>query len=422
MVKIANAQAFWGDLDDAAATLLLQDPSIDFLTLDYLAEVSLSILAIQKQKDPSLGYARDFLQVIESLKPFYLKGHPVRIITNAGGLNPHACALACRKILPPSVKIGVVTGDDVLSYFSDGKWITANAYLGARGIVDALQEGAHVVITGRTADPSLTVAAAQFHYGWKNEAYDEISGATVAGHLIECGRQVTGGIVTDWLSVPGFFSMGYPIVEMEEDGSFVLTKPKNSGGRVSIGDVKEQLLYELGDPDCYLSPDATVSFLRLQLDEVGENRVSVKGSRGSAPPQTYKVSATYDAGYKGEAMLAFFGNDLKEKVKRCAEMIHHRLKMKGLEPERFFYEAIGCGDLVPGMPTIETFECMGHFAVADKRLEVVERFAKEIAPLVTSGPQGTTGYIGGRIKPRRLFGYEPLKIKREQVKVEVNFV
>lgn len=422
MVKIANAQAFWGDLDDAAATLLLQDPSIDFLTLDYLAEVSLSILAIQKQKDPSLGYARDFIQVVESLKSFYLKGYPVRIITNAGGLNPVACALACRKILPSSIKIATVTGDDVLSHFSNDKWITANAYLGASGIVEALKEGAHLIITGRTADPSLTVAAAQFHYGWEINAYNAISGATIAGHLIECGRQVTGGIVTDWLSVPHLFSMGYPIVEMEEDGSFVLTKPKNSGGRISLAEVKEQLLYELGDPDCYLSPDATVSFLGLQVDQVGENRVSVQGARGKAPPPTYKVSATYDAGYKGEATLAFFGTDLKEKVKRCAGMIYNRLKAKGLEPERFIYEAIGCGDLVPGMRSIDSLECMGHFAVADKRLEVVERFAKEIAPLVTSGPQGTTGYIGGRIKPRHLFGYEPLKIEREQVKVEVNFV
>jgi len=435
---IGNAQGFWGDRPHAAKTLLEQVPEIDFITFDYLAEVSLSILAIQKEKDPEAGYARDFLQVIEDLIPFWKAGSKVKLISNAGGLNPHACAKACKRLLQAhgchEISLGVVDGDDVLQVLKESEASgycnsetqkeigaiqnelkTANAYLGAAPLVDALKLGASIIITGRVADPSLTVAACAYSFNWNFNDYKRLAAATIAGHLIECGTQVCGGISSNWLNIPNPASMGFPIIEMQASGEFIVTKPKDSGGTVNIHTVKEQLLYELGNPGAYLSPDATVSFLELELKEDGLNRIAVSGAKGSAPPDTYKVSATYFNGYKTEGSIIIYGDKCREKGKRCGKMVIERVQQAGFTLDEYLIETLGAGSVVPGFAEIDPPEIVLRIAARSSDKESLIYLAKEIAPLVTSGPQGTTGYSQGRSKIRPVFNYWPTLISRNSV-------
>lgn len=408
MIKIGNAQGFWGDSPGAPQALIDQVPDLDFLTLDYLAEVSLSIMAVQRSKDPSLGYARDFLSVIDAIK-----GSKVRVVTNAGGLNPRACAEAIKK-KAPEMKVGLVTGDDVLDLV-EGNYTTANAYIGAEKVVEVLDEGAQVVVTGRVADPSLAVAACAHHFKWSLDEYDKIAGATIAGHLIECGTQVTGGFSTHWLEIPDPAGIGFPVVEVESDGSCTITKPPGTGGRVDIHSVKEQLLYEIGDPANYLSPDATVSFLGLQLEEVGEDRIYLKGALGRPPPLSYKVNATALEGYRAEGMITIYGEQAVRKARRAGEVVIEKVKRAGYALEETLIECLGAGDVVPGCTASDPIETVLRIAVFDSSREGPDRFARELAGLVTSGPQGTTGYASGRPKVRPVYGYTPLQVDRQQV-------
>lgn len=452
-IRIGNAQAFWGDQAKAAEELLRQQPDLDYLTLDYLAEVSLSIMAIQRQKDPHAGFAKDFTEVIRSLLPFWQSGSKVKVITNAGGLSPLALAQGCRHLLNEAglnrFKIGVVYGDDALKILQNNpsdplyrhldsglplqamqsKLITANAYLGAEPLAEALKRGADIVITGRVADPSLTVAACLASFDWSLTDYDRIAQATVAGHLIECGTQVTGGVATDWLahvqSTEQAARRSFPFIEMYSDSSFVITKPANAYGRVDKQTVKEQLLYEIGDPAAYISPDATVSFLDLQLKCVGQDRILVTGAKGQAPPCSYKVSATYQDGYRAEAMLAIFGAQAEKKAKLCGEIILKRVLDAGYALDRQSIECLGCGDVVgrvAGSNAEKAIECVLRVAVADRRYEALECFAKQIAPLVTSGPQGVTGYTSGRPHIRPIFSFWPCLILRSHVHPHIEMV
>lgn len=443
-ITIANAQAFWGDRQEASSEVLQQFPDLDYLTLDYLSEVSLSIMAVQRSKDPYAGFAKDFVEVVKSLIPFWQQGAHVKVITNAGGLEPIQCAKACREVLKQEMtrplKIGVVYGDDVLNNMKADpsrdsfrnletgesaemvadRLTTANAYLGAQIITEALTSGADIVITGRTADPSLTVAPCMAHFGWDWNDYNRIAQATVAGHLIECGTQVTGGIATDWLEIVSPETLGFPIVEIDSEGSFIVTKFNDAGGAVTIDRVKEQLLYEIGNPSAYISPDVMASFLSLQLEQVGQDRVLVKGATGKAPPSSYKVSATYRDGYRAEGTLTIVGRECLEKARRCGKIILEKMKRAGLNPEKSLIECIGGGDVVPGVLPFagkphDPFECLLRIAISDQSMEVLEYFSKQIAPLVTSGPQGTTGYITGRPHMRPIFGYWPCLIDRKQV-------
>lgn len=449
-VTIGNAQAFWGDSPRAAARLVQQWPDLDFLTMDYLSEVSMSIMAIQREKDPQSGYARDFIEVIKSLVPLWKEGAKVRIVTNAGGLNPLGCAQACAEILQAATfrswKIGVVYGDDVLNIMDNdssnenyqnletgeplsavkSKLVTANAYLGAHPIVKALEEGADIVITGRVADPSLTVAPCLASFAWSWQDYDKIAGATIAGHLIECGTQVTGGVSTNWLGVPDPANIGFPVVEVSSDGSFIITKPEGTGGLVSEQTVKEQLLYEIGDPDNYLSPDITASFLSLQLQTIGPNHVKIEGAKGKPAPEKFKVSATYRDGYKVEGFLAVFGRHAPEKARRCGEVILERVKQAGYSLSRTTIECLGALDIVPGVfdkvDSECSLECVLRITAADPNKEALEYLAKEIAPLITSGPQGVTGYTSGRPHVREVFGYWPCLIDHQLLSPEVKLI
>lgn len=432
-LKIGNAQAFWGDSPDAAAQLLSQQPDLDYLTLDYLSEVSLSIMAIQRAKDSACGYAKDFVEVVRSLKD-----SPVKIITNAGGLDPWQCAKACAQAIGNKKKIGVVTGDDVLKtilsspsapYYHnlDNKasivsiaeeLVTANAYLGASSIVEALQMGADIVITGRVADPSLTVAPCLAHFGWTD--YNKIAQATLAGHLIECGTQATGGISTNWLELETQ-NIGFPFVEIDSTGSFIITKPRGTGGRVDKNTVREQLLYELGDPNNYISPDVVMSVMNVSLQEEGEDRVRVTGAEGRAPTDFYKVSATYRDGYRAEGSLVIAGRQVRKKAERSANIILDKMREAGKEPSRWLVECLGCGDVVPGVyQSSDAYgECILRIAIADKNQETVEYFTRLIAPLVTGGAPGTTGYTTGRPHVRPVFGFWPCLIPKKDVRPKV---
>lgn len=432
-LRIGNAQGFWGDSREAACDLLSKQPNLDYITLDYLSEVSMSIMAIQREKDPSAGFAKDFIETIRSLIPFWLEGSKVKVVTNGGGLNPIGCAEACRKALNDAglerINVGVVYGDDVLADLKSDpngalfknldsdepltkvleKLVTANAYLGAAPLVMLLKEGADIVITGRVADPSLTVAPCVAHYGWSFADHDLIAQATVAGHLIECGTQVSGGICSNWLSVDDKVDVGFPFVEMEKDGSFVVTKPSGTGGRVDLETVKEQLLYEIGDPAAYLSPDVTVSFLTLKIEAVGDNRVRLSEASGRHPPTNYKVSATYRDGWKADALLTIFGDKANEKARLSGEILFERLKRRGIVPERTLVECVGASG------NDASLECVLHMAAADAQKEPLEAFAKAIAPLVTSGAPGTSGYTFGRPHLREVFGFWPCLIERDKV-------
>jgi hypothetical protein len=444
VVRIANAAGFWGDDPAAPARLLRQAPDIQYLTLDYLAEVSMSILARQMNADPTTGFAGDFLDVMRSLTPIIKKGQHFRIVTNAGGLNPRGCAAACQKILRDAgvsgLRIAAVDGDNVLPYIRDqlasgndallrhldsgqpitgiaDRLTTANAYVGAAPIVEALQQNADIIITGRVADPSLTVGPVIAEFGWKADDYSRIAGATVAGHLIECGTQVTGGISTDWLDIPDAAHIGFPIAEISDDGSCVITKPPNTGGRVTLETVKEQLVYELGDPGAYLSPDATVSFLTLNVAEIGTDRIRVSGAAGSPPPSNYKISATYRAGYRAVALLTIVGTDAAAKARRCGEIVLQRLVDADCTPQRSRIECLGTGDAAPGIsPRIDAPEVILRIAVADERRHILEQFHTLIAPLITAGPQGTTGYADtARPQIHEVFGYWPALVPRQAV-------
>jgi hypothetical protein len=445
VLRIGNAQGFWGDQIDAPANLIHQAPDLDYLTLDYLSEVSMSIMAIQKEKDPTAGYARDFVEVVRMLIPFWHKGLRFRVITNAGGLNPEGCADACLGVLRRSgmhaKRIAVVLGDNVLDHLKsdvdnplyrnldtgdslskvEKDLTTATAYLGARSIAAALSEGADIVVTGRCADPSLTVSACAFHYRWKWEQYDELAGATVAGHLIECGTQVTGGISSSWLAMEHKTSLGFPIAEVDARGSCVLTKPPGTEGMVNEQTVKEQLLYEIEDPDSYISPDVNVSFLSLELKEDGKNRIRISGAKGKPPGETLKISATYRDGFKSEGLLTIVGDDAELKARLCGQILLDRVRRAGFSFDQTRVECLGSGDATLGVMGSQHSlrECVLRVCVKDQRREAVERFTKEVASLVASGPQGVTGYTTGRPKVRPVFGFWPCLIRTVDVKPTV---
>src|SRR5437879_2471487 len=332
-VRIGNGCGFWGDNLDAPI-LLAQQGRLDYLTLDYLAELTMSILALQKQRDAQAGYATDFLDVLERLAPILRDQPSLKIVTNAGGMNPTGCAAKAKEILKKAGldkrTVATVTGDDLmpdldqlmaqghaLANMETGeslspvreRVVSANAYLGAKPIADALKLGASVVITGRVADASLTLGPATHEYDWAWDDWDRLSAGTVAGHLIECGAQVTGGLWCNWQEAPDLANVGYPIVEIEPSGLFRVTKPPNTGGRVNQETVAEQLLYEVGDPAAYLTPDATADFTSVSLRETDLDTVLVQGTRGRPATDTYKVSIAYRDGFTASGPLVVFGTD-----------------------------------------------------------------------------------------------------------------
>jgi hypothetical protein len=448
IIRVGNGCGFWGDNIDAPVRIA-EAGQLDYLTLEYLAELTMSILALQKQKDTQTGYAKDFVDVLPRLCPFLKAQSNLKIVTNAGGMNPQACGRLARSILDKAGladrKLAIVSGDDLmpgldellvkghtLTHLDTGselstirsRLVSANAYLGARPIVQALKEGASIVITGRVADASLTVAPAVHEFGWDSHDWDRLSAATVAGHLIECGAQVTGGLWCNWQDVADLADVGYPVAEISADGSLVITKPEGTGGAVNRETVSEQLLYEVGDPAAYLTPDVVADFTSVHLKEQGKDRVSVYSARGKPATDSYKVSCAYRAGFMASGTLTIAGPDPIAKARLCGDVIWQRLERAGYLFDHADAEVIGAGACAPGIVNApsELPEAVLRVSVSDKRREAVERFTRELAPLVTSGPPGVTGYTSGRPAVREVFAYWPALIDKKAVTPTVQFI
>ncbi|MDX1530793.1 MAG: acyclic terpene utilization AtuA family protein [Rhodothermales bacterium] len=446
-IRIASGQGFWGDLQQAPIDQARRGP-IDYLVMDYLAEVTMSILQKQRLKNPDLGYARDFVEVVTELLPD-IQEKGFTIISNAGGVNP----LACRdKIVENArargvtgLKVAVVTGDDLMDRLDDlladgvalehmetgeplstvrDRVVSANAYLGAGPIVEALRQGADVVVTGRTTDTGLTLAPMIHEFGWDREDWDRMAAGTVAGHILECGAQSSGGNFTDWDRVPDLADVGFPIVEARPDGTFTVTKHDGTGGLVSTQTVAEQLLYEIGDPTDYITPDCVADFTSIHLDAAGEDRVRVHGVRGREDTPFYKVSAAYSDGWKASSTLVYSWPDPAEKARAAAAILKARLDKLGLEFDEYRAEILGLNALtesareVPG----ELDEVQLRVSVRSREREPVERFGREIAPLILTGPSGVTGFAGGRPRPSEVIAYWPALIPKDRVTPEVTVV
>ncbi len=442
-LTIGNGAGFLGDQIDAPRRLV-EAARLDYLTLEYLAELTLSILARQREKNPSAGYAEDFLEVLASLLPAWKLQPQLHVVTNAGGMNPTRCAVAAANILVQhglsELPIGVVSGDDLLARLpklqADGcplinldtgqplaelnrSIVSANAYLGAQPIAAALDAGARLVITGRVADASLTVGPALHEFNWPCDDWQRLAGASVAGHLIECGAQVSGGYSNRWQALD-LANVGFPIAELAENGTCVITKPHGSGGVVDRRSVIEQLTYEIGDPAHYLTPDVDVDFTSVDVEQVAANRVAVHGATGRAATDSYKVSLAYRDGYMASGQLLIYGKDCLAKAAECGQMIFERLRLAGVEFERTNVEYLSAGQGVPGLhrPPLDLREVLLRVTVHDSRREAVERFGKEIAPLITGGPAGLAGYASGRPSVRPVFAYWPTLIPKAAVEAK----
>lgn len=444
-IRIANGAGFLGDNLDAPR-LLVQSATVEYLTLEYLAELTMSILARARQKRTGAGYARDFIEVLNSLVPELRGQEQLRIVTNAGGVNPLACARVAAKVLDErdlsSVQIGVVSGDDLLDRLDELQAagcglenldtgqplqelnepiVCANAYLGAVPIVEALNDSARIVITGRVADVSLTVGPAVHRFGWKWDDWNRLAAASVAGHLIECGAQVTGGYSTDWRD-RDLANIGHPIAELSDEGSCVITKPQDSGGLVNRQTVTEQLVYEIGDPRHYVTPDVDVDFTTVDLRDAGRDRVSVRGATGREPPGSYKVSLAYESGYSATGQMLVYGRDCVEKAEACAQIVADRVNRAGFALDNLNVELLGIGNSVPGLAAHRTDhrEVVLRISAQSRRREAVERFTKEFAPLITSGPAGLAGYTAGRPAVRPMFAYWPTIVPKDLVEPKVD--
>lgn len=448
IVRVGAGQGFWGD-DIDAPRRQVEGGQLDYLMLDYLAEVTMSILQKQKERDPSLGYARDFVGAMESVMPA-VTDRGVKVIANAGGVNPPACAAAVKSVAEKAgargkVRIGVVTGDDLLSRLDEliaqghalsnmdtgepltavrDRVLSANAYIGSEPIVDLLAKGANVVITGRSTDTALTMAPIRHEFGWGATSWDQLAAGIVAGHIIECGAQCSGGnCLYDWQSIPDLANVGYPIVEANADGSFVVTKHPKTGGRVSVRTVTEQLVYEMGDPHSYITPDVVADFTTIQLADDGKDRVRVSGIKGRPPTDKLKVSIAYRAGFKAVGTLVYAWPDALDKAQLADRILRERLERLGLRFERILTEFVGAnathGPLAGDRR--DAPEVQLRFGVRGEKA-AVERFTREIAPLVLNGPPSVTGFAGGRPKVEEIVAYWPALIDKSVIKTSVQII
>jgi hypothetical protein len=449
MIRIANGQGFWGDSLEAPVEQVRRGP-IDYLTLDYLAEVTMSILQKQRSRDPKAGYARDFVDMIARVLPD-LKQRRIRVIANAGGVNPTACkdaVLDAAKRQGISVSVATVAGDDImdrldaflargieLKNMDTGETLaairanvqSANVYFGAWPVVDALTKGAEIVITGRVTDTGLALAPMIHEFGWKADDWNRLSAGTIAGHSIECGAQSTGGnCQMDWETIPHLEDIGYPIIEAEPDGTFCLTKHAGTGGRITVASVKEQLLYEMGDPHAYITPDCVADFTTIHLDQAGPDRVRFSGIRGHAATDSYKVSISYSAGFKAIGMLVYAWPDAYKKARAADRILRNRLDRLGLRFDAVHSEFVGanaCHGIAAAEPSPEVepqlAEVVLRIGVRSENRAAVERFTKELAPLALNGPPVVTGLGGGRPRVEEIVAYWPALIPKREVTPEV---
>jgi hypothetical protein len=442
-IRIACGQGFWGDRLDAPIEQVRRGP-IDYLMLDYLAEVTMSIMQKQRSRDPSQGYARDFVPLLREIFPDIVE-RDIRVLSNAGGVNIEACRdgliEAAREAgVSGRVKIGTVIGDDMLDRLAelidDGHTLTnmddgrplsdvldrvqsANAYIGAAPIIEALKQDARVVVTGRSTDTALTYGPMIHEFGWAVDDWNRIAHGIVAGHINECGAQASGGnCLVDWESIPDLADIGYPIVEAESSGAFVLTKHDGTGGRITPAIVKEQILYEMGDPSEYITPDGVADFTTISLEADGPDRVKVSGVKGAPRTDQLKVSISYRAGFKAVGTLIYAWPDAVVKAQRADQVLRERLERLGLAFDVIRTEFVGWnathGELA-GPPTEDVPEVELRVAVRAADRAPVDRFTREIAPLILSGPPSVTGFAGGRPRVQEIVAFWPALIDRDQI-------
>ncbi len=466
-VRVAGGQGFWGDLLTAPIDQVRKGP-IDYLMLDYLAEVTMSILQKQRNRNPEAGYARDFVELMREILPDCVEKN-IKVLSNAGGVNVNGCANSIANVarelgLQGKVKIGVITGDDVLDkldgWLADGVEInsmddgtplsairdkvqSANVYIGAAPLVEALDKGANIVVGGRLTDTGLTLAPLMHEFGWTFDNWDLVSAGTIAGHIIECGGQVSGGNCQyDWQNIPDMANIGFPIVEVSPDGEFIVTKHEGTGGRVNVPSVTEQLLYEMGDPKAYITPDVVADFSSINLEDAGENKVRVFGIKGNAKTDFYKVSIAYSDGFKSVGTLVYAWPDAYEKAKAADRILRERLDNLGLKFDLILTEFVGVNathghlatDSPPWLGGVDAASADGvvaspeypevqfRIAVRGQTRADVERFTKEIAPLILTGPPAVTGFAGGRPKVEEIMAYFPALIPKSLIETKVDIV
>jgi hypothetical protein len=428
-IRIASGQGFWGDQLDAPVRQVEGGP-IDYLMLDYLAEVTMSIMQKQRARDPRAGFARDFVPLMEQILPRCVERN-IKVTANAGGVNVEGCAEAVRDVarglgLGGRVRIGIVTGDDILQRIDEllergielrnmdtGEPLStvreciqsANAYLGAWPMVEALNRGAQIVITGRATDTGLTLAPMIHEFGWHATDWTLLAAGTIAGHIIECGAQCSGGNCQyDWRNIPDLANVGFPIVEASPDGTFIVTKHEGTGGWVNVPSVKEQLLYEMGDPHEYITPDCVANFTTIHLEEAGQNRVRVFGIEGKPATAFLKVSISYTAGYKAVGTLVYSWPDAYDKARAADRILRERLDRLGLRFDQVLTEFVGANAThgpLAGEPSKDLAEVQLRVGVRGEDKKAIERFTKEIAPLILTGPPGVTGFAGAARKSKR---------------------
>ena len=449
VVRVAAGQGFWGDWLEAPRRQV-EGGQVDYLMLDYLAEVTMSILQKQKERDPSMGYARDFVGAMDSVLPAVVE-RGVKVIANAGGVNPPACAAAVRALAAQrgaagALRVGVVTGDDLLprldQLIDEGhpllnmdtgaplstvrdRVLSANAYIGSTPIVEALARGANVVITGRSTDTALTMAPLRHEFGWGATDWDRLAAGIVAGHILECGAQCSGGnCLYEWRDIPDLANVGYPIVEALADGSFTVTKHAGTGGRISTHTVTEQLVYEMGDPHSYITPDVIADFTTIRLEAAGPDRVRVYGIRGREATDKLKVSIAYRAGFKAVGTLVYAWPDALEKAQLADRVLRERLDRLGLRFDGVLTEFVGAsathGPLAGAVGDLP--EVQLRFGVRGPDRAAVERFTREIAPLVLNGPPTVTGFAGGRPKVEEIVAYWPALVDKRVVRTKVEML
>ena len=447
-VRVAGGQGFWGDLLTAPVSQV-RGGQIDYLMLDYLAEVTMSILQKQRARNPEMGYARDFVELMREILPDVVNKN-IKVTANAGGVNVEGCAEAVKKVaqeLGLKLKIGIIKGDDILPRLDEmlargvafknmdtgedlreirDKVQSANVYLGAQPLVEALGKGAQVLIGGRLTDTGLTLAPLMHEFGWTFDDWDRIAAGTIAGHIIECGAQCSGGNCQfEWANIPDLANVGFPIVEAFPNGEFVVTKHENTGGRINIPSIKEQLLYEMGDPKAYITPDVVADFTSIHLKDDGANRVRVHGIKGNPNTEFYKVSIAYSYGWKAVGTLVYAFPDAYEKAQAADKILRERLKNLGLNFELIHTEFVGVNAThghLSGEPRADIPEVQLRIGVRGQDKQAVERFTKELAPLILTGPPAVTGFAGGRPKVEEIMAYFPALIPKTEIETSVEIV
>jgi len=444
ILRIGGASGFWGDAARATPQLL-NSAGLDYIVYDYLAEITMSIMARARAKDDSKGYATDFVSAAMKPNLGLLAERGIKVVSNAGGVNPQACVAALQAEIDAqglSLKVACVTGDDLIgqksrfesaeemfsgaSFPAPDKVLSINAYLGAFPIARALELGADIVVTGRCVDSAVTLGACIHTFGWDREDYDKLAMGSLAGHILECGPQATGGNFTDWEEVRNIANIGYPITEISPDGRFVCTKAGDTGGLVSVGTVSEQMLYEIGDPQAYILPDVICDFSGARLEKVGEDRVRISGARGRMAPATYKVSTTFVDQFRGGTYMTIYGFEADRKARLLADSI--------FEAARNTFRVFGLPDFSETSVELLGTECQyGAHSTIDASREVVMKIAakhpdmmgigillKEAVGLGLATPPGLSGFAGSRPSPSPVVRLFSCEVPKEQVKVAVS--